>query len=120
MLLLLQSRDGYRHAAPMRVRRIMPRPVEQTAARPPDVRRKPRTKTTKKEEKEKRAKEEKQERKTRYDTIPSAIRKEKRQDTDTKNTRNGHHATADTTPQNSITSRGGIVFPCKKPDIGGA
>lgn len=87
------------------------------------VRRTPRTKTkkgNKEKEKKRRAKEEKQERKTRYDTIPSAIRKEKRQDTDTKNTRNGHHATADTTPQNSITSRGGIVFPCKKPDIGGA
>lgn len=83
------------------------------------VRRTPRTKTKKRRQR-KGKREKEQKRKTRYDTIPSAIRKEKRQDTDTKNTRNRHHTTADTTPPNSITSRGGIVFPCKKPDIGGA
>ena len=60
----------------------------------------------------------KQERKTLYDTIPSAIREEKRQDTDTKNTHDGHHTTAKTTPQTSITSRGGTGFPCKKPGFG--
>jgi len=105
----------------MRTGRIIPHPVERAAGAPPGVRRMPRTKTKKgNKEEEKKQKKKKQERKTRYDTIPSAIREEKRQDTDTKNTHDGHHTTAKTTPQNSITSRGGTGFPCKKPDIGGA
>lgn len=82
------------------------------------VRRMPRTKTKKGNEKEEKKKKKKQERKTRHDTIPSAIREEKRQDTDTKDTHDGHHTTAKTTPQNSITSRGGTGFPCKKPGFG--
>lgn len=84
------------------------------------VRRMPRTKTKKgnKKEEKKKAKEEK--RRGKHDTTPShqPSEKKKRQDTDTKDTHDGHHTTAKTTPQNSITSRGGTGFPCKKPGFG--
>ena len=81
------------------------------------VRRMPRTKTKKgNKEEEKKAKEEKTGEENTIRHHP--IREEKRQDTDTKNTHDGHHTTAKTTPQNSITSRGGTGFPCKKPGFG--
>ncbi|EPE38916.1 hypothetical protein I118_1185 [Bifidobacterium longum D2957] len=59
------------------------------------VRRTPRTKTKKRRQR-KGKREKEQKRKTRYDTIPSAIGKEKRQDTDTQEhtRRTSHHKTA--------------------------
>ncbi len=84
----------------------MPRPVEQTAARPPGVRRTPRTKTKKRRQR-KGKREKEQKRKTRYDTIPSAIGKEKRQDTDTQEhtRRTSHHDGNHTTKQHHIKGR---------------
>ena len=97
--------------------RIQARPLTGGAMRA--VRRTPRTKT-KKGDKEK--EKEKKSRRGKHDTTPSHQPSEKKKDrTPTpRNTRDGHHTTTETTPQNSITSRGGTVFPCKKPGFGGA
>lgn len=82
------------------------------------VRRTPRTKTKKGNKKRKKQrKKKKQERKTRYDTIISHQRRKKTGHRHQEHN-DGHHTTAKTTPQNSITSRGGTGFPCKKPGFG--
>ena len=76
------------------------------------VRRTPRTKTKKRRQR-KGKREKEQKRKTRYDTIPSAIRK-KRQDTDTQEhtRRTPHHDGNHTTKQHHIKGRD--RFPLQK------
>ncbi len=84
--------------------RIQARPLTGGAMRA--VRRTPRTKTKKRRQR-KGKREKEQKRKTRYDTIPSAIRKEKRQDTDTQEhtRRTPHHDGNHTTKQHHIKGR---------------